>query len=49
MGGFPLSAWLIMTVPPVLMILSVVIFYRKEVKREKLEDELLRRDIDSRD
>jgi Na+-transporting NADH:ubiquinone oxidoreductase subunit NqrD len=41
MGGFPLSGWLIMIVPPALMILSVVIWYFREVKRERLEDELI--------
>ena len=41
MGGFPLSRWFIMVVPPVLMILSVVIWYFREVKREKMEDELI--------
>lgn len=46
MDGFPLSGWLIMTVPPVLMILSVVIFYMREVRRERLEDDLLKRDVE---
>ncbi len=41
MGGFPLAGWIIMIVPPSLMIISVLIWYFKEVKREKLEDELL--------
>ena len=41
MGGFPLSGWFIMVVPPVLMILSVAIWYFREVKREKMEDELI--------
>lgn len=44
--AFPLSGWLIMTVPPVLMILSVVIFYMREVRRERLEDDLLKRDVE---
>lgn len=35
-----------MTVPPVLMILSVVIFYMREVRRERLEDDLLKRDVE---
>lgn len=43
MGGFPLTGWLIMIVPPVLMILSVVIWYVREVKMEKLENELIRK------
>ena len=43
MGGFPLEGWIIMIVPPILMILSVVIWYFKEVKREKLEDKLLKK------
>lgn len=43
MGGFPLEGWIIMIVPPILMILSVVLWYFKEVKREKLEDELLKK------
>lgn len=46
MDAFPLSGWLIMTVPPVLMILSVVIFYLREVRRERLEDDLLKRDVE---
>ena len=41
MGGFPLAGWLILIVPPALMITSVLIWYFKEVQREKLEDELL--------
>jgi hypothetical protein len=44
MFGFPLSGWLILVVPPVLMIATVVIFYWRETKREQLEDELLKRD-----
>lgn len=46
MFGFPLSGWLLLVVPPILMIASVVIFYYKEVKRERLEDELLKRDVE---
>lgn len=46
MESFPLAGWLIMIVPPILMILSVGLFYRREVARERLEDELLRRDIE---
>lgn len=49
MDSFPLSGWLIMIVPPILMILSVALFYRREVKKERLEDELLQRDTESRD
>lgn len=41
MGGFPLAGWFILIVPPILMITSVIIWYFREVKREKLEDELL--------
>lgn len=44
--SFPITGWLIMIVPPVLMILSVALFYRREVTRERLEDKLLRRDIE---
>ncbi|HIW13158.1 MAG TPA: hypothetical protein H9891_08430 [Candidatus Salinicoccus stercoripullorum] len=43
MGGFPLTGWLIMIVPPVLMILSVALWYVREVKMEKLENELIRK------
>ena len=43
MDGFPLTGWLIMIVPPVLMILSVVLWYVREVKMEKLENELIRK------
>ncbi|SFK67396.1 hypothetical protein [Salinicoccus halodurans] len=43
MGGFPLSGWLIIILPPVLMILSVVLWYIREVKMEKLENELVRK------
>lgn len=49
MEAFPLSGWLIMIVPPVLMITSVVLFYLKEVKKERLEDELLKQDFESRE
>lgn len=48
MFGFPISGWLLMVLPPILMITSVAIFYYKEVKRERLEDELLKRDIEGR-
>ena len=49
MDSFPLSGWLIMIVPPILMITSVVLFYLRELKKEKLENELLRQDTESRD
>jgi len=49
MDSFPLSGWLIMIVPPILMIVSVLLFYRSEVKKERLEDELLQQDAESRD
>lgn len=44
MFGFPLSGWLLLVIPPILMILAVAIFYYREVKRERLEDELLKQD-----
>ena len=40
MAAFPLSAWLIIVVPPVLMIGGLLVWYRSEAKKEKLEDEL---------
>ena len=40
MDSFPLSGWLIMLVPPILMITSVVLFYLRELRKEKLENEL---------
>lgn len=43
MDAFPLSGWLILIVPPVLMIGSVAIWYAREVKMEKLENELFRK------
>ena len=48
MDSFPLFGWLIMIVPPILMIVSVVLFYVREVKKERLEDELLKQDAESR-
>lgn len=48
MDAFPLSGWLILIVPPVLMIASVVLFYLREIKKERLEDELLKQDFESR-
>lgn len=44
MFGFPLSGWLLFVIPPILMITAVAIFYYRELKRERLEDELLKRD-----
>lgn len=49
MESFPLSGWLILIVPPILMITAVVLFYLRELKKEKLEDELLHQDTESRD
>ncbi|GAA2028312.1 hypothetical protein GCM10009720_05170 [Yaniella flava] len=49
MDSFPLFGWLIMIVPPILMITAVVLFYVREVKKERLEDELLKQEIESRD
>ncbi|WP_197073388.1 hypothetical protein [Salinicoccus sediminis] len=43
MHGWISADWLIMIVPPVLMILSVVLWYVREVKMEKLENELIRK------
>lgn len=43
MDGFPLTGWLIMIVPPVLMIISVSLWYVREVKMERLENELVRK------
>lgn len=40
MDAFPLSGWLILILPPILMIGSVVIWYIRELKMEKLENEL---------
>lgn len=40
MGYFPLSGWLILLLPPILMIGGVVIFYFRELKRERQENEL---------
>lgn len=40
LGAFPLSWWLIMIVPPVLMIGVVSLWYAREVKIEKAEDKL---------
>lgn len=48
MESFPLSGWLILIVPPILMITSVVLFYLRELKKERLEDELLQQDTESR-
>ena len=43
MDAFPISGWLILILPPVLMIGSVVIWYVRELKMEKLENELFRK------
>ena len=43
MDAFPLTGWLILIVPPVLMILSVALWYAREVKMEKMEDELIKK------
>ncbi|SDK76514.1 hypothetical protein [Lacicoccus qingdaonensis] len=40
MDAFPISGWLILILPPILFIGSVVIWYIREVKMEKLENEL---------
>ncbi|TQL71694.1 hypothetical protein FB556_2189 [Enteractinococcus coprophilus] len=49
MDSFPVSGWLILLVPPILMITSVVLFYLRELKKERLEDQLLQRETGSRD
>mgnify|MGYP001134480042 CR=1 FL=1 len=43
MDAFPISGWLILILPPILMIGSVVIWYVRELKMEKLENELFRK------
>ncbi len=43
MDAFPLTGWLILIVPPILMILSVALWYVREVKMEKMEDELIKK------
>ncbi len=40
MDAFPISGWLILILPPILFIGSVVIWYIRELKMEKLENEL---------
>lgn len=49
MDAFPISGWLILILPPILMIGSVAIWYAREVKMEKLENELFRKKYDDRE
>ncbi len=43
MDAFPISGWLILILPPILFIGSVVIWYIRELKMEKLENELFKK------
>lgn len=48
MDAFPISGWLILILPPILMIGSVALWYAREVKMEKLENELFRKKHDDK-
>lgn len=49
MDAFPLAGWLILILPPILMIGSVAIWYAREVKMEKLENELFKKKYDDKE
>lgn len=47
MDAFPISGWLILILPPILFIGSVALWYAREVKMEKLENELFKKKNDN--